>query len=287
MRIVVAKIEFIILSDSTCALEYCKANFRTYTEYDGAPEHTIKIKVDVEDDFVCLLDFSPKLGWEMNKNGYVLSVNSGNSQKLLRAYIDLDFSECVIEMQNASIEVLGLAISVLWRIISARYSAILLHASAFVHRGMGCVCCAHSGGGKSTFLDMMKMPALTDEMSCIVTEKSLGIPKYQTIPWRDLLGSNLSYPLGIICILNKSRETYIREVPKDVAEILLKKFLYFNFWINGSKDRANREIGKIVKKVPVVECGFSLITSPQDVLMLIDNAMNDFVIDEGANVDEI
>jgi len=269
MRIVVAEIEFVINSKYSVVMEYCRKKFHSYVNCTDACKHSMVVNVEMKNEYVCTREISPKLGWHIEKDGYILSCGASFYQEQMVAWTDKKLSRCEIQMQSFCEDSLELILSVLWRVVSACYGVTLLHASTFLYQGMGYICCAYSGGGKSTFLDLLGLPGLTDEMSCILCNSNSPIPVYSTIPWRSLTEQNSIYPIGAVCILDKSEETYVEKVPQELARIYLRKYLYFNFWLQDSKGKVDETIKAIVKRIPVVRCGFNLSTSSCEILDLL------------------
>lgn len=273
MQVVISGIEFVIESQSFAVLEYCRNKYAPYIVSCQKLEHSLAICVRVANEQMSSQCISPRLGFKIGRDNYILSLNDELYGDQIIATVDNRFDHCDICMQSFCQAGFDLILSVLWRIISACNGALLLHASTFVYQGKGYTCCAHSGGGKSTIIDLLQLPVLTDEMSCIKSFNEFQIPRYTTIPWRSLTDRQSTYPLGMICILEKARETYIERIPKEIASMYLRKYLYFNFWVQDSKSKVEEVIGAIVQSVPIVHLGFNLSSSRQEIL----NALNPII----------
>lgn len=268
MIINIAGIRFVFDKLNSRLEDYIKSKYNKFVCSSNNFKHSILVNFYVENPYENMDIDTPKLGVSTKENGYIFYLKeSGNNYAY--AHIDHQLSFCRIVLGALSWEIIDLFLSVLWRIISSCQGAILLHASAFLYQHKSIICCAHSGGGKSTFLELMKNTELTDEMSCI-TFKSVMNPRYTAIPWRDMSEKRKWVQVGAILILSKSPKATVELLPEKIAKMYIRKYLYFNFWLYDSKSKVNEAIDALVKCVPVMHCGFSLENTPKDLISLIE-----------------
>ena len=115
---------------------------------------------------------------------------------------------------------------------------------------------------------MIQENILTDEMACI-TINSDGIPNYVSIPWRNLSLNYNVYPLHTIYILNWSNILDVKLVQKNLSKVLLQKYLYFNLWIEGSRNSTQISLEKVSEIVPVKNLYYNLSCNKLDLVKLL------------------